>query len=131
MGQDRVLVVGMNPARLQPVTGAPRNSSKYRTHKWMDFLGIRYYSFVNTFDYPKDNPKFEDVNFYALIRATDGYDKVIALGKFASEALSKIRVPHFYLPHPSFRNRLLNDPVYEQKILSSCKEWLNEVCDPA
>ena len=49
--------------------------------------------------------------------------KVVALGNNASEWLG--RVPHFKLPHPSGRNRKLNDEKYVRKVLQQCKKWLN------
>lgn len=52
-------------------------------------------------------------------------DKVIALGEKAAEALSKVPVSYFTLPHPSGRNRKLNDKRYVNKVLKQCKEWLN------
>jgi hypothetical protein len=54
----------------------------------------------------------------------DGYDKVLALGNFVSSVLNKIEVNHFKLPHPSPRNRLLNDKDYERSMLFACKQYL-------
>jgi len=33
---------------------------------------------------------------------------------------------YFSLPHPSGRNRLLNDKKYIKLKLKECKEWLND-----
>lgn len=52
--------------------------------------------------------------------------KVIALGGFASQVLHKLGVEHFKLPHPSGRNRLLNDRNYEAEQLKLCREYLNK-----
>ena len=44
-------------------------------------------------------------------------DKIVALGKTAAKALTLLRVNFYEMPHPSGRNRLLNDPEYvAQKI---------------
>lgn len=46
----------------------------------------------------------------------------IALGNNASKALKD--VPHFKLPHPSGRNRQINDKAFVAKRLKECREWL-------
>lgn len=51
-------------------------------------------------------------------------DKFIALGKNASEYLKDLKIEHFTLPHPSGRNRVLNDSKKTRKILKECKEYL-------
>lgn len=48
--------------------------------------------------------------------------KFIALGNNASKALKS--VPHFKLPHPSGRNRQINDPKFIEAKLRECKKWL-------
>lgn len=53
-----------------------------------------------------------------------GSIRFVALGRNASECLTRIHVRHFKLPHPSGRNRLLNDKNYVNEQLQSCKEWL-------
>jgi hypothetical protein len=49
---------------------------------------------------------------------------LIALGNNASKALKGI--PHFKLPHPSGRNRQINDKEFIKKKLLECKKWLKE-----
>ena len=48
--------------------------------------------------------------------------KFIALGNKASEKLYDI--PHFKLPHPSGRNRKINNRQYIDEQLRLCAEWL-------
>jgi hypothetical protein len=44
-------------------------------------------------------------------------DKVVALGKTAAKALTLLGVTFYEMPHPSPRNRLLNNSKYvEQKV---------------
>ena len=40
------------------------------------------------------------------------YDKIVALGNVASNALNKIDLKHFKMPHPSGLNRQLNDKEF-------------------
>jgi hypothetical protein len=57
--------------------------------------------------------------------------KVVALGKAAEKALKKLKVPHYPMPHPSGRNRLLNDTEYEAFVVDDCKRWLNSGGEPS
>ena len=118
---NKVIIVGMNPSRLQPNDGKGPTSKKL--DKWMDQCGIQYFSFVNTFE-EMGEPKLDKVDLNRLRQLVDGYDRVLALGGFASKALDKINVEHFRLPHPSPRNRLLNDKVYEEAVVASCRAYL-------
>ena len=51
-------------------------------------------------------------------------DKVIALGEEAAASLSRAGIGHFRLPHPSPRNRMLNDQAKVNIILEECRVWL-------
>jgi uracil-DNA glycosylase len=119
----RVLIVGLNPSNKTTLRGKTSSTFK-RLEKWMDYCGVKYFSFVNTFDYEKDTPSLADVDFNRLCTLTHGYDKIIALGWFVSRALNKIDVDHLAMPHPSPRNRKFNDPLYERQILSDCKRYV-------
>jgi hypothetical protein len=48
--------------------------------------------------------------------------KIITLGNNASKQLSYVQ--HFKLPHPSGRNRQLNDKKFIEQKLKECREWL-------
>ena len=65
----------------------------------------------------------KDIDYDRLYTISKGYEKVIALGNVASEALTKINVDHFKLPHPSGLNRKLNDKKYVTQLLKECKEY--------
>lgn len=78
------------------------------------FTARRKYRVVNQCDYKPFFP--DDFNFHP----------VIALGEEASRALTKSNIKHFKLPHPSGRNRILNDKSFVMKKLIECKKWLTE-----
>ena len=69
--------------------------------------------------------KLSQVKTYDLYKEAQEYDKVIALGEFASQALTKSMVPHFKLPHPSGLNRKLNDKNLIDKELSYAYDYVN------
>lgn len=62
-----------------------------------------------------------------LISASlDGY-KIIACGEEAARALVNHGVVNFFkLPHPSGRNRKLNNKKYVEEVLLKCKAWIEE-----
>jgi hypothetical protein len=77
-----------------------------------------------------------DVYGFYLINRTDSifeyiagnriYAKItIALGNEASKALTKLGTPHFKLPHPSGRNRQINDKAYIQSRLEAAKIYID------
>jgi len=55
----------------------------------------------------------------------DPHHKWIALGNSAAEYLKQGNVPFFKLPHPSGRNRQINDKEFIAKKLEECRQWLN------
>ena len=118
---NRVILVGINPS------GKPfrKGCSLDKMNAWMEALGFHHYSFSNVIPYEGEY-KMRDVDADFVRSFTDGYNKVIALGGFASRALSRARVPHHVLPHPSPLNRKLNDKQYEKECIDKCKEYLNE-----
>lgn len=117
----KVLVVGMNPARA-------RNSKKTalnRLYQWMDELGLEYTSFTNLSADPEWNFDLKTVDKSFLEAQVQDYEKIIALGGLVSNYLAKyLRVDHFKMPHPSYKNRSLNDPEYEHEQLLKCKNYI-------
>lgn len=121
----RVVVVGMNPSKDDEIyTSLKKNSTHYTLQYWMSVLAVRHYSFVNAV-HGAGVCKLCDVDLNFLYEATCGYDKVIALGGFASRALRTIGVDHYRLPHPSPRNRVLNDKMAVLLELAACGEYLD------
>lgn len=53
--------------------------------------------------------------------------KIIACGEEAANALRNFGVVNFFkLPHPSGRNRNLNNKKFVAEILQKCKAWIEE-----
>lgn len=50
--------------------------------------------------------------------------KIVALGNNANKRLLKMNIKHFKLPHPSPRNRKLNDQVFVDLELEKCKNYI-------
>lgn len=52
-------------------------------------------------------------------------DKVVALGCNVSKFLSKLKIEHFKMDHPSGLNRKLNDKEYESNMIKKCKVFIH------
>lgn len=87
-------------------------------------MDVKFYSFVNCIS-KTGVYKTSDIDYNTLIDCAKGYSKIVALGNFASKALSKLNIEHHAMPHPSGLNRNLNDPQYEALQLNECRKYLN------
>lgn len=119
---DRVIMVGLNPAK-GPMR---RGCALDRSNEWLDILGLRFVSFVNLSSDPDWDFKRSTIEYDALKEAVDGYSIVLAWGGLPSDVLSKMGVDHFKLPHPSPRNRQLNDPEFVRSKLEECRRYLQK-----
>ena len=117
----RAIVVGINPSNHKTVD--KHCITIKRLFKWMDDLNIKYFSFVNCIPSPGRYNK-SDIDYDMIDVCTRDYEVVLALGNFPSEALNKINVKHFKLPHPSGLNRQLNDVNYELDMLRQCRNYI-------
>jgi hypothetical protein len=110
-----ILFVGDKPSpRMKP--GAPAfqgAACEKRLKEWIEFLGVREYILVNRVD-----SNFGEV----LAEAMNKGCRIIALGNKASRTFD--RIEHFKLPHPSGRNRQINDALFVKMKLSEAKDWL-------
>jgi hypothetical protein len=109
-----ILFVGDKPSKNSdpdhPFKGA---ACEKRLHEWITTVTNKNYYIINQVD-----PGFEDL---ALMFEAVG-SPIIALGNNASKALGKIS--HFKLPHPSGRNRQINDKAYIAWRLEECQSYI-------
>lgn len=66
----------------------------------------------------------EDLNDIETIAR--GRTAVIALGNVASKKLNGLNIYHFKLPHPSGRNRQINDKAFINSKLTECKKYIEK-----
>lgn len=121
----KVLIVGMNPSSRPTEIKLRKNSTFDRIHRWMDSIGVQYFSFVNCFE-EIGEPSMSKVEWDRFKCVDDSY-VVLALGGFTSSVLNKARIEHYKLPHPSPRNRLFNDKDYEKKMMRELKKYVKEL----
>jgi hypothetical protein len=112
----------MNPAD-RPTIGMKPNQTFKKLSAWVDDMDLGVISFVNSVP-DRGAAKMEYVQWDLLREVTKYHEKIVALGGFASRVLDKLNVEHFKLPHPSPRNRLLNDKEFERAELKRCKEYI-------
>jgi hypothetical protein len=111
----KVVFVGDEPSstNIDPSIAFVGSRSLRTLVKWIKFLEPDYYICLNS-------------NTEGCLDAIEKLYKngfiVIALGKEAEKRC----VCHFVLPHPSGRNRKLNDKEYIDKCLANIKRWINE-----
>ena len=115
--------MGMNPSSYNTNSKDRKNHTFDRLKRWFDHAGVRYFSFVNCCDRVGQVNK-RDIDYHTIKTCVTGYDRVIAIGNFSSDALSHINIPHLKLPHPSPRNRKFNDSSYEQTVIDDLIEYL-------
>lgn len=88
-----------------------------RLGEWIDLVaGSRKIILLNS-----DSTEDKEQIFY---HRSVGNRKFIALGNNASNILKFFDVHHFKLPHPSGRNRQLNNPKFIEAKLEECREWI-------
>lgn len=81
-----------------------------------DYRIINACDYIEGFKVINDNPKIMEIHNRDYC--------YIALGNNASKALKNI--PHYKLPHPSLRNRQLNNKKFIAKKLKECKDYIKK-----
>lgn len=125
MKVTKTIFVGLNPSRAvtKVHTKVPKNSAWHRLCSWIDYLGTGVVSFTNLSDDPEWD--FKEIDHDLLLMQVLEYDRVVALGGLVSKTLTALGIDHYTLPHPSPRNRMMNDQNKVNEILKDCKEWLS------
>ncbi len=119
---NRIVFVGSNPSKI-----GPESPAKKTLYAWYNMLGVVEPIFVNVSNrvtpdnWPLKKREYELKELAAAIACSY---KVVALGNTASDALKRIGTPHFKLPHPSPKNRKLNDKDEVKFQLALCRTYL-------
>lgn len=118
-----ILFVGDKPSKRVKPGAKPFEGAAYekRLKEWIRYIGCKQYQLVNS-------GSLKDIEFLCAVAANFYHVSIVALGNSASEILTKVvKTPHFKLPHPSGRNRQINDKIFIKKKLDECKQWLKSV----
>lgn len=113
----RVLFVGDKPSkRTEPGKAFKGAACELRLTQWINEIKPASWGFM----------LFNRVDLFAPIWclwATDDEYPIVALGNEASKFLGPL--PHFKMPHPSGRNRQLNDKEFVSQKLTECKAYID------
>jgi hypothetical protein len=125
----KVLVIGQQPARQWMPGYVVKNGTLRRLFSWMSACDVKSFSFLNLMQEidqrAPERADYDAVAFSWSYMLGNGGVRVIALGGKASAALTRLGIHHFKLPHPSGRNRQLNDKRFEANILQRCKDYIH------
>ena len=124
---DKVLVIGHSPGATDIMKRKNGSPSLNRLNSWLDACGVRIYSFSNLSAHHAPLLKKSDIDETRIKGFTESYNKVIALGGFVSQYLTKLGVEHYGAPHPSPRNRKFNDKTFEPTAINGLQNYLNVV----
>ena len=115
-----ILIVGDRPSPKMKPGARPFEGAgcEQRLKEWISFL-VGHFDFFMA--YHIVNSTDEDFS-ESLEYAKEKRIPIVALGNNASKALGDL--PHFKLPHPSGRNRQINDALFIKMKLSECQDWL-------
>lgn len=123
----RIAFVASNPSHAGPESPAKKNF-----YKWVCAMDVKHgmlFFNVSNAPTPDNRPlKKSEYELDRLRRDLYGFDRIVALGSTAADALDKLGIQYFRLPHPSPKNRVLNDKRYIDQLLFECKAYLEGGC---
>lgn len=117
----KVVFVGDRASRLNddPCRAFVGTPSFGNLCKWIVKMQVTEFTMVNSYTHD---------DFVKMFQLWNQGKKIwIALGNEASKRLDRLKVPHFKLPHPSPRNRLLNDQKFIDSELKKCYRYIKRV----
>lgn len=131
MVRKLVILVGSNPSTSSPDCSAfhPDTKSRKALDGWLEGIDAEF-KYVNISDSklasnrPLNNVEIQNHLESLKVKIADG-EKVIAVGNTADKALNVLKRDHVKVPHPSGRNRILNDSNEIVKIKEKLRNYIN------
>lgn len=130
-----ILFVGSNPSNASTCDAAfhgSARSSQILSEWTKDIKAVKVH--INVINNTTENNRPLSMSEIkgALPRLSSDIDhikatKIVALGKTAAKALGRLGMNFYEMPHPSGRNRLLNDPKYVEQKVKGLIEYVNEL----
>ena len=128
----KVLCLGSNPGNASPDITPFHEMTRSRKvlESWFEDLDVDiYFANVAEFKTPNNRPlNMTEIkkSIPSLKDKVEGFDKIVALGKAATYAAAFAGISFLEMPHPSGRNRLLNDPEFVSLKIKELKEYIDE-----
>jgi uracil-DNA glycosylase len=116
----KVVFVGDKPSRLNddPSIAFVGTPSFTNLCKWIAKMEVSNFIMVNSWTH---------ADSIEICRLLNEGDKVfVALGNYASKRLNDMFIQHFKLPHPSPKNRMLNNKANIEFQLNKCYLYIKE-----
>lgn len=114
-----ILFVGDRPSkRTDPNVPFKGAACEARLIEWINSLTTGSYRICNS----NNTVLLVEFTYFAAIYGVP----IVALGNKAARALRELDRSHYKLPHPSGRNRQINNKEFIAKKLADCKSWLND-----
>lgn len=121
IGNPDYLVVGLSPStRVKPF----KNGTFARLLVWFKEVDLPTWDFCNIL-HEVNATDIKQIDVEELKKKCSNRKKIIALGGIVSRALTKYKIPHHRVDHPSPRNRNLNSKEYELAMLNELKVYLH------
>lgn len=125
--ESKIIIIGLNPSKVRATKRCPALKKLYQ---WADHLGLPIFSFTDLSDDPEWDLKFKSIDPNFVLQAVQNYDTIVALGTKTTKYLKMLGIDKvFTMPHPSPRNRLLNNHDYEMEMLEKLNHYVrtNEI----
>lgn len=113
-----IIFVGDKPSKRMKPNAKPFEGAacEDRLKEWIKELNVENYIILNRFDKP----------IWTFAKWFTNEAVVVALGNNAAQTLRKYSTGYFKLPHPSGRNRQINDKEFISKRLEECKLYIKQ-----
>lgn len=129
-----ILFIGSNPSTASDIDAAfhgSTKSSKILTEWTKGLVGTKVHMNVVNQKTENNRPlKASEIrgSLDSLARDISSIEptRIVALGKTAAKALTLLHLAFYEMPHPSGRNRLLNDPKYVEEKVKGLVQFCNQ-----
>lgn len=120
-----ILFVGDKPSPKMKLGATPFEGAacEARLKEWLANLGLSHHAYQSNSYFIINQVEIEQSPLLLTICKGTG---IVALGNVASKRLTSMNIPHFKLPHPSGRNRQINDKTFIASKLDECKKYIEE-----
>lgn len=120
---EDIIFIGISPSsKTKPF----ENGSFNTLRKWCESVGLYEWDFHNLIPNKVNCLDKTYINHNLLIEKIKNKNKIIALGGYVSGYLTKNKIDHLKIDHPSPRNRNLNNLNYVQTLVLKLKEYIND-----
>lgn len=133
----KILIVGLNPSMVSVNNSPlhPNTKTRKKVDSWFKdestLFEIKYMNLsdIKTKDKNEINKDIKDNQSILLTKIdliiTKNY-KVISLGNDVDCFLTKNKIEHFAMPHPSGLNRFWNDPIASKEKVNEMLDWITK-----